>query len=61
MKLAEDMLKGLKAIAEFTGFTERELREFARAKTLPMFKIGKHHCARRSELDRAMSGVSSPN
>lgn len=57
--LADDMLKGLRAISDFTGFTERELREFARLKTLPMFKIGKLHLARKSELDRAMSGVAA--
>ena len=57
MTLADDMLKGLRAIAEYTGFTERELREFARTGALPMFKIGKHHCALRSELGRTMSGV----
>ena len=59
MTLADDTLKGLRAIGTYTGFTERELREFARLKTLPLFKIGKHHLARKSELERAMSGLAN--
>jgi hypothetical protein len=56
MSLAEDMLKGAKRIADFTGFNEREIYDLARANALPVFKVGKHLCARKSELRVRLSG-----
>lgn len=57
MELADDLLKGARAIAEFTGFEVREIYEFWQAKALPIFKVGKRLCARRSELLKRMSGT----
>lgn len=55
MILADDMLKGAKRIADFTGFNEREIYDLARSGSLPLFKVGKHLCARKSELARRLT------
>lgn len=59
MNLADEMLRGAKSISTFTGFTEREIYEYARiGGVLPLFKVGKHICALRSELRDRCTGTS---
>lgn len=56
MSLADDMVKGAKRLSEFTGFAEREIYDFAKSGALPLFKVGKHICGRKSELTARLSG-----
>jgi hypothetical protein len=48
--LSDDLLQGIRAIAEFTGFPERQVFYLAEKQRLPLFKIGSRWCARRSTL-----------
>jgi len=59
MSLSDDLLKGAKRLAEFTGFGEREIYDFAKSGALPLFKVGKHICGRKSELLARMTGNGS--
>ncbi len=59
LKLSADMLKGAKKIADYTGFNEREVYEYFRNKTLPLFKIGKHVCGRKSQLNDRLSAADA--
>ncbi|KAA0576817.1 helix-turn-helix domain-containing protein [Azospirillum sp. Sh1] len=48
--LADDILKGVKDIAKFTGLTERSVYHIAAAGRLPVFKLGATICARKSTI-----------
>ncbi len=52
MSIAEDMLKGADAIADFIGITSRRVYYLADRNELPVFRMGKTLCARRSTLLR---------
>src|SRR5262249_39740315 len=46
--LADDLLRGVKAISEYSGLTEREIYHLAPKGKLPLFKMGNRSgCARR--------------
>lgn len=57
--LAKDLLCGADAIAEFTGFTHRRVLYLCETKQLCVFKLGNRWCARKSELDRALSSAGN--
>jgi hypothetical protein len=57
--LADDLLRGACAIAEFTGFDERQVYHLHERKKLPTFKIGATICARKSELSQRLSAAGS--
>lgn len=55
-KLADDLLTGATAIAEYLGWPERRVRHADRMKYLPIGRCGQILIARKSELDRALTG-----
>ena len=55
--LSDDMLKGAARIAAFTGFEPREIYRFHDTGALPTFKVGRHICARKSELEARLRGL----
>jgi hypothetical protein len=48
--LAEDILRGAAAIADFMGFERRVIYHLASKGALPVFRMGDVICARRSTL-----------
>jgi len=52
MTLGDDLLKGAKRIATFLNLGECEIYVLAARGELPTFKLGKHLCCRKSELDQ---------
>ena len=58
--LANDLLDGVTAIAEFTGFTERQIYHMAENRLLPLFKVGRRKwCGRKSTLRRHIDGLEA--
>lgn len=55
-RLAEDLLSGADAAAEFTGLSRRVIYHLIEAGTLPVIRIGRKLYFRRSELERAFRG-----
>jgi hypothetical protein len=49
-RIADDLMRGAKAISEGTGLTEHQVYHAARTKTLPIFCVGGTLHARRSAL-----------
>jgi hypothetical protein len=56
--LRDDLLVGAKAIADFTGRTERQV--YHQRPKLPIFDIGRLLAARKSELRAALSADCKP-
>ena len=56
--LAEDLLTGAPAIAAYLGWPCRRVYYVAEQGYLPIGQVGKLLTARKSELDRALSGES---
>ncbi|KQT33666.1 hypothetical protein ASG29_06550 [Sphingomonas sp. Leaf412] len=56
-RLADDILRGAKAIAEFTGLEEWEVYYLKKSGALPVFKLPgcRGLFARKSEIERAFS------
>jgi hypothetical protein len=51
--LADDLLRGVKAISEYSGLTEREIYHLASKGKLPLFKMGNRiWCSRKSSWHR---------
>ena len=51
--LADDLLRGVKAISEYSGLTEREIYHLAPKGRLPLFKMGDRiWCSRKSSWHR---------
>ena len=48
--LADDLLKGADAIAEFMGLNRRQIYHLAEKSRLPVFRLGSVLCARKSTL-----------
>lgn len=48
--LADDLLLGADAIANFLGFTRRQVYDLTARRIIPSFKIGKTVAARKSTL-----------
>lgn len=59
MSIAADMLRGAANIAEHIGFDVRDIYRCHETGELPTFKVGRHICARKSELDERLSGRAS--
>lgn len=57
-RIADDILKGASQIADETGFSVRQVYGLGEKGGLPLFKVGGIICARRSELNRALSAKS---
>lgn len=53
-RLADDMLRGVRAIADELGETERQVYYALEKGNLPAFKRGKIWCARKSTLRRRL-------
>jgi hypothetical protein len=53
--LADDLLTGAKAIAEYVGWPERRIYYSAEKGHLPIKHVGATLVARRSALDRALT------
>lgn len=64
MTLRDDLLKGVKAIAEYLGpqFTERGIYHLADTGKIPVFRLPGSTTiyARKSELDRHFSALPAP-
>lgn len=58
-RLADDLLVGAPAIAEFLGMTEKAVYHLASKKRIPVGKMGKNLIARRSALKRAIVSMTS--
>jgi hypothetical protein len=56
-RLADDLLRGAPAIAEFIGTSEAAVYHLYRKKRLPIGKLGKILIAFRSELRRAAEAL----
>jgi hypothetical protein len=52
--LAADLLLGIEAIGDFTGFGRRRAAHLIATGVLPTFRVGARIAARRSELDQAL-------
>jgi hypothetical protein len=50
--LADDLLSGVPAISEFTGWPERRVYYLPEKKLIPLFKIGDRWHGRKSTLRR---------
>ncbi len=53
--LAADILRGARAIGEYTGLPTRQVFYLVEKNELPVFRLGKIICARKSELRRELS------
>lgn len=57
--LADDMLKGIKAISEFIGIPVRQTYYAASSGFLPgVFQIGRQWCALKSELRKGLQDLA---
>ncbi len=57
--LKEDLLPGVKRIAEYTGETERAIYHMSEKGVIPTFKVGGKIYARKSELDQRFSAAAA--
>lgn len=53
--LADDLLRGSKAIAEYIGLADHQVEYLLKKKEIPAFQKGKVWFARKSELDKSFS------
>lgn len=58
-KLADDLLVGAKAIAEYVGVTERQVFYWGETGRLPLFKIGSKWAGRKSQINERLSKLES--
>lgn len=60
--LADDLLRGVKANAEYSGLTEREIYHLAPQGKLPLFKLGNRiWCGRKSTWRRHIERLEASN
>jgi hypothetical protein len=57
--IADDVLYGAQAIAAYLNWPVRRIYHFAAQGHLPVVKVGPHLVARKHELDRRLSAVTS--
>ena len=50
VRIADDLLDGIPAIAEFIGLEERQAYHLATTKRIPVFRLGRKVCAMKSSL-----------
>lgn len=55
-RLADDLLKGVPAIADYIGDNPRRIYYLLERSQIPAFKVGTIWHARKSQLDRHYSG-----
>lgn len=55
-RLADDLLEGVPAASEFTGFKPRQLYHMVHQRTIPFTRAGAKLIFRKSELLRRFSG-----
>lgn len=53
--LADDLIEGMKAICDETGFTLRQGYHYSEKGMIPVFRIGRKIYARRSQLKQRLS------
>jgi len=58
-RIADDLLRGAKEIAEETGIDQRQIYRLHERRLLPTFRVGGIICARRSELAKALSSETA--
>ena len=58
-ELNEDLLTGAPAIAKYLGWPQRKIYYYAERRQLPIGRVGQTLIARKSELNRALSGVAT--
>jgi hypothetical protein len=56
-RLADDLLTGIRAIARYTGESERRTEYLAERGLIPVFRVGRRVHARKSQLDAAYSAT----
>ena len=56
--LADDLLPGAKAAADYAGLTQRQIYHLVEANHLSAIRMGKRLYFRKSELDRAFSAAA---
>ena len=59
IRLADDLLTGARPIAKEIGWSEREIYAAHARGTLPLFRIGRAICARRSSLHRHIEALEA--
>jgi hypothetical protein len=55
--LADDLLTGIRAIARYTGDSERRTEYLVEHDLIPTFRVGKRVCARKSELAAVLTAA----
>lgn len=55
VRLADDLLSGVRQIAEYLGEPKRRTEYLAERGLIPVFRIGSRVCARKSELAAALT------
>lgn len=55
--LKDDLLPGVKAMAEYAGESERSMYHLIQTGRVPVIRKGRRIFARKSELDRAFSSA----
>lgn len=58
--LNTDLIKGAAQAAEYAGITRRTIYHLVETQRIPCIRMGTRLYFRRSELDAAFRGVSSP-
>jgi hypothetical protein len=58
-RLADDLLDGGRAIAEFLGTNTREVYHLAKTQRLPIGRLGRKLIASRSQLRRAAKAITA--
>lgn len=58
-KIADDILEGAEAAADFTGFKTRRIYHLVRTGQIPFSNAGSKLIFRKSELQRRFSGESA--
>lgn len=58
MNLSDDLLTGLKSMAEYAGITERRMHYLIQEGRVPVIRKGRLLFGRKSEMDRAFSSAA---
>ena len=59
VRLADDLLTGIREIARYTGESERRTEYLAERGLIPVFRVGRRVHARKSQLDAAYSATGT--
>ena len=54
-----DLLRGIKAIARFIGYSPRATQDLIASGEIPTFRLGRSVCARRSTLNRQFAKLEA--